>query len=339
MGALRRAVPRGRLRRHRGAHLAQLPAPPVPLAALQQADRRVRRIVREPASVRARGDRRRALAGREGLGGRRAHQPQRLHPGSARHRRRDPRRADARGRRAPRLRQRHRRRLPQHLPRDPALGRARRLPRRPDRAGEGGGLGAAGVHRRRDQGSCARRGDPRLRQGGHGRDDARPDRRPGVREQGAGGARGRGRPLHPRQPGLHRPRLQGPADQLHGQPRRGPRGTAAAARRGRGAGALGRRGRRPGGDEGRRDAGPAGPLGHAARARRCARRAGEPDPAHARARRVRLDHARPGGAAAEGRRRGAARDRGDRGCRAGARAGRRDRRHRRRRPAARASRA
>ena len=81
------------------------------------------------------------------------------------------------------------------------------------------------------------------------------------------------------------------------------------------AGALGRRGRRPGGDEGRRHAGPARPLGHAARARRCARRAGQPDPADARARRVRLDHARPRGAAAEGRRRGAARDRGDRGRR------------------------
>ena len=46
-------------------------------------------------------------------------------------------------------------------------------------------VGAAGVHGRRDQGSGARRGDPRLRQGGHGRDDARADRRPGVREQGA----------------------------------------------------------------------------------------------------------------------------------------------------------
>ncbi len=68
--------------------------------------------------------------------------------GGTRRRRRDPRRADAGGRRTPRLRQRHRRRLPQHLSRDPALGRARRLPRRPDRAGEGGGLGTAGVHRR-----------------------------------------------------------------------------------------------------------------------------------------------------------------------------------------------
>ena len=37
----------------------------------------------------------------------------------------------------------------------------------------------------------ARRGDPRLGQGGHGRDDARADRRPRVREQGARGARGR----------------------------------------------------------------------------------------------------------------------------------------------------
>ncbi len=92
--------PRGRLRRHRGAHLAQLPAAPVPLAALQQADRRVRRLVREPAAVRARGDRRRSCAGRRRLGRRRPDQPQRLHPRRARRRGRDPRRADARGRRA-----------------------------------------------------------------------------------------------------------------------------------------------------------------------------------------------------------------------------------------------
>ena len=57
VGPLRRAHPRGRLRRHRGAHLAQLPAAPVPVAALQQARRRVRRLVREPAPLRARGDR------------------------------------------------------------------------------------------------------------------------------------------------------------------------------------------------------------------------------------------------------------------------------------------
>ena len=41
------------------------------------------------------------------------------------------------------------------------------------------------------------------------------------------------------------------------------------------------------------DARPARPHRHAARARRCARRAGQPDPADARSRRVRLDHARP----------------------------------------------
>ena len=122
--------------------------------------------------------------GRLRLGRRRPDQPQRLHPGRRSTSRMRPRRAGARARRADRLRQRHRRRLPQHLARDPALGRARRLPRRSDRAGEGGRV-AAGLHGRRDQGRRARRGDPRRRQGGHGGDDPRPDRRPGVREQGA----------------------------------------------------------------------------------------------------------------------------------------------------------
>ena len=136
--------------------------------------------------------------------------------------------AAARGRRADRLRQRHRGRLPQHLQGDRACGRARRLPRRPHRAGEGGRAGAAGVHRRRHQGSGARRGDPRLGQGGHGRDDAGADRRPGVREQGARGTRGRARPLHPRQPGLHRPRLQGAADHVHRQSGRRARERASA---------------------------------------------------------------------------------------------------------------
>ena len=62
---------------------------------------------------------------------------------------------------------------------------ARRLPRRADRPGEGGRRAPPGVHRRRDQGPGARGGDPRVGEGGHGRDDARADRRPGVREQGA----------------------------------------------------------------------------------------------------------------------------------------------------------
>ena len=44
VGPLRRAVQGGRLRRDGGAHRAQLPAPPVPLAGLQQARRRVRRL-------------------------------------------------------------------------------------------------------------------------------------------------------------------------------------------------------------------------------------------------------------------------------------------------------
>ena len=53
VGPLRRAHARGRLRRHGGAHLAQLPPASVPVAALQQARGRVRRVVREPAPLRA----------------------------------------------------------------------------------------------------------------------------------------------------------------------------------------------------------------------------------------------------------------------------------------------
>ena len=64
------------------------------------------------------------------------------------------------------------------------------------------------------------------------------------------GPRGRDHPLHPRQPGLHRPRVQGDADRVHGQSVRRPRGTARGTRRGRDAGALARRRRRPGRDEG-----------------------------------------------------------------------------------------
>ena len=154
----------------------------------------------------------------------------------------------------PRLRQRHGRRLPQHLSRDPALRRARRLPRRPDRAGEGGGLElpvftVGGIK------------DPALAEEilASGKADMVAMTRaqiadPEFANKAQRGPRGRDRPLHPRQPGLHRPRLQGPADQLHGQPRRRAArvGSAAARRRPSAAGALARRRRRPGRDEGRR---------------------------------------------------------------------------------------
>ena len=137
VGPLRRAHARGRLRRHGGAHLPQLPPASVPVAALQQARGRVRRVVREPAPLRARGDRGGAGACRQRLGRRRPDQPDRLHPGRARHRGRDPGGPAARGRRPNRLRERDRGRLPQHLQGDRACGRARRLSRRPRRAGEG----------------------------------------------------------------------------------------------------------------------------------------------------------------------------------------------------------
>ena len=157
---------------------------------------------------------------RQRLGRRRPHQPDRLHPGRTRHRGRDPGCPAARGRRADRLRERDRGRLPQHLQGDRACRRARRLSRRPHRPGEGRRAELAGVHCRRHQGSGDGRGDPRKWQGGHGRHDPRADRRPRVREQGARRTRGRDRPLHPRQPGLHRPRLQGPADHMHREPGR-----------------------------------------------------------------------------------------------------------------------
>ena len=67
----------------------------------------------------------------------------------------------ARGRRADRLRERDRRRLPQHLQGDRAFGRARRLSRRPHRAVKAA-WGTAGVHSRRHQGSGDGRGDPRT---------------------------------------------------------------------------------------------------------------------------------------------------------------------------------
>ena len=60
------------------------------------------------------------------------------------------------------------------------------------------------------------------------------------------------------------------------------------------AGALARRRRRAGGDEGGRSRSPsAGTTSRSLERGGTARRPGEPDPAHARSRRVRLDHARP----------------------------------------------
>ena len=126
------------------------------------------------------------------------------------------------------------------------------------------------LHDRRHQGSGARRGDPRLGPGGHGRDDAGADRRPRVREQGARGARGRDHALHPRQPGLHRPRLQGVVDQLHRQPGRRPggalRGRHARARRA--GAALARRRRRTRRDARGGHAGAPRARGHARRGAR-----------------------------------------------------------------------
>ena len=136
----------------------------------------------------------------------------------------------ARGGRPDRLRQRDRCGLPQHLHGDPAVGRAGRVSRRPDRPGEGGG-------RRLPVFTVGGIKDPALAEEilASGKADMVAMTRaqiadPEFANKVAGGPRGRDRPLHPRQPGLHRPRLQGPADQLHRQPGRGPRG---ALRRGR----------------------------------------------------------------------------------------------------------
>ena len=316
VGALGGARPRGRLRRHRGAHRAQLPPAPVPLAGLQQARRRVRRVAREPAALHARGDRRGAPAHRRRLGDR--HPPDALGVhgrGRARHRGREGDGAAARVVVQARLRQRQRGRLPQHLQGDRALRRAGRLPRRPQRPGEGEHR-PPGVHDRRHQGSGARRGDPRRGPGRHGRDDARADRRPGVREQGARGARGRDHALHPRQPGLHRARLQGPVDQLHRQPGGGPRGALRRgdARAGRAGAALARRRRRARGHARGGDADAARARGHARRGAAGARRADQPDPEDARPRDVRQRAPRPRAPARQARRRRPARDARDAGA-------------------------
>ena len=91
-------------------------------------------------------------------------------------------------------------------------------------------------------------------QGGHGRDDARADRRPGVREQGAGGPRGRGRPLHPRATRAASAACSRGCRSLARSTRRpGARGGCGRWPR-PSAGALGRGRRWAGGDEGGGDA-------------------------------------------------------------------------------------
>jgi hypothetical protein len=263
----------------------------------------------ENRPVRARGDRRRALAGREGLGGRRAHQPQRLHRGRSTSRTRS---ASAQTLEAdgPRLRQRHRRRLPQHLPRDQPSSSPTATSSTD--AGEGCGRNcrcspSAGSRIQRSP----RRSSPR--QGGHGRDDPRPDRRPGSRTRCGRAARTRSSTASAATRAASA-RVQRPADQLHGQPAAGREGRLrplVAAEAARWVVAGGGRG-----DEGRRDAGAA----RATRSR-CSsaeeRSAGRStDPAHARrdefgwiTRTWRCSCGRPASSAA--------RDRGDRGRRAG----------------------
>ena len=312
MGALCRAVTGGWVRRHRGAHRAQLPSPLVPVPRLQQANRRVRGLVREQAPLRARGDRRGTRPGGERLGGRSSDHALGLHPRRPRRRRRGADGPPARSGRQGRLRERQRSRLPQHPHGDPAVGRARRVSRRARGRGEERRPRPARVHDRRHQGSGDGRRDRRLRQGGHGRHDPHADRRPRVCEQGPRRARGRDLPLHPREPGLHRTGVQGHGDQLHGEPGRragGPLRNRNAHARGE-PGALARRRRRPRGDEGCRDARQARPPGDADRARGGARRAGQPHPADAGARDVRLDHEGSRPPHAKGGRRDPARRRG-----------------------------
>ena len=160
----RRGVARGRLRRHRGAHLAQLPAASVPLAALQQARRRVRRLVREPAPLRARGDRRRCAGASATTGSSAcASASPTSFPARSTSTTRCAVAQAARGRRADRLRQRDRRRATttssgRSSPRTSPDGYLVDLTARVKAA-----VDAAGVHGRRDQGRGARRGDPGRR--------------------------------------------------------------------------------------------------------------------------------------------------------------------------------
>ena len=111
LGACSDSLARGRVRHRLRLRRAQLPPAPVPLAVLQQAHRRLRRLLREPRAVLARDHRGRARGGRRRLRHRRAH----LRGGSRAGRRRPGRRARVRPRRRP--------------PRRP-LGRQRRLDRR-----------------------------------------------------------------------------------------------------------------------------------------------------------------------------------------------------------------
>ncbi len=83
---------RGRSRRGRGARRQRLPDPPVPRAGLQRAHRRVRRVARQPRTLRHRGDPGRRRGDRR-RAGRHPDLARPQHPGRDR---------DRRGRRAPR---------------------------------------------------------------------------------------------------------------------------------------------------------------------------------------------------------------------------------------------
>ena len=148
MGAQRRARAARRLRRRRGAPRARLPAAPVPVAALQPADRRVRRRPRGPHPVPARGAARGAVQR-----GRRLH---RRRSGSSRTSStlRGSTAAGARGDRRAAVEARldfldlGAGRLPQRALRLPVVGRCRRVAARRRRRGQGGEPRRPGLRRR-----------------------------------------------------------------------------------------------------------------------------------------------------------------------------------------------
>ena len=229
-GRVRRHGPgvrRGRARRRRAARHARLPAP----AVLQPVGQPPRRRVGRAARVRQGARRAGARAHRAGAGRRAADLDRRLHgPGAGR-----PRPGGAPGGRARAGRHgRARLRQPVGGIADGALRAvdrqlpppARRVP-----AARGGDAPRARRARARargepDQRAPARGAGARGRRLRPRRDDARPDRGPRPRQQGAGGPADP--PLRRREPGLCRPDGRRPADHVLPQPRRRPRGTRRA---------------------------------------------------------------------------------------------------------------
>ena len=201
----RRALRRGRVRRHRTAVQPQLDRARLPVARHQPPHRRVRRQHREPGAA-AGGDRRRRAQGhRQPAGARRAHLRRRAHRGRHHHRRRGAHRQDRRGHRPGRLHQhldRRRHGQPVH-DRGEHAHPARVRDVHPVGVPQGGR--PARGRRRPVQGPAAGRAGPRRGPLRPRRRGARPDRRPRLRRQGPRRRHRRHPPVPVVQPGVRRP--------------------------------------------------------------------------------------------------------------------------------------